>query len=197
MRDPKTCLVCCKPHYAKGFCRSHHYRFLKHGDPLAGRTSPGELLRWFHDVALSHTGDECLTWPFGNDGWGYGRLRIDGRDVKAHRYICELVHGAPPTPDHEAAHSCGKGHEGCIAPGHLDWKTHKENIADKLIHGTHSRGERSVRAKITNDEAREILALKGVEPQSRLAKRFGVAPQTVSKIQCGKSWPWLSEEAVS
>ncbi|QIG72950.1 HNH endonuclease protein [Rhizobium phage RHph_N3_2] len=165
---------------------------LECGDPIAGRTSAGEPLRWVHEVALPHTGEDCLTWPYGRDRDGYGTLHVNGKKGIASRYICELVHGAPPTPRHQAAHSCGNGNEGCVSPGHIEWKTHKENMADKLLHGTHSRGERSVRAKLTEEDVRTIISLKGDVSQSKLAKKYGVSPTSISNIHIGRSWVWLS-----
>ncbi|TBY60180.1 hypothetical protein E0H46_31935 [Rhizobium leguminosarum bv. viciae] len=152
-------------------------------------------MRFIREVVLGYDGDECLAWPFSKSGGGYGTLWIDGRMATASRYICELVNGAPPTPEHEAAHSCGKGHEGCVTKGHLDWKTPAQNQADRIIHGTHYRGERNANSKITEAEAREILALKGVEPQCKIANRLRVSSQTVSKIHSGHSWAWLSVES--
>jgi len=175
-------------------CHAHYQRTRNHGDPLAGRTPDGEPQRFIQEVALQHTGDECLTWPFSKVGAGYGRLWVDGKHVIASRYICELTHGAPPTPEHQSAHSCGKGNEGCISPTHLSWKTPADNESDKLIHGTHSRGERCGTAKLTEPQAREILALKGVEPQIKLAERFRVSRSTVGEIHAGRNWAWLSEE---
>lgn len=160
-------------------------------------TKHGEPMRFILEVALLHTGDECLIWPFANNGEGYGKVWVDGRRTGSHRYVCELVNGPPPTAEHEAAHSCGRGHIGCISPGHLSWKTSAENKADKLIHGTHNRGERNGRVKLTEAEAREILALKGTESQLDLAKRFCVSFQTVSHIHTGRSWAWLSKEVAA
>lgn len=91
-------------------------------------------------------------------------------------------------------HSCGKGHEACVAPGHLIWKTRAENEADKLEHGTSNRGERHGRAKITEAEARTILSLKGEVHQGKLAARFGVSQPTIADIHAGRRWAWLSEE---
>jgi hypothetical protein len=189
--------ACCKPPYTKGYCRAHYARLLRHGDPLGGRTSPGELLRWVHDVALHHTGDECLAWPFCKDEHGYGRLWVSGKHVKATRYVCAIVNGPAPTGEHEAAHSCGKGHDGCIAPVHLEWKTPVENAADKLLHGTHNRGERCGTAKLTEPEAREILSLRGIESRRNLAERFMVSRATIGDIHTVRSWAWLSEEVAS
>ncbi|TBG78608.1 hypothetical protein ELG76_04130 [Rhizobium leguminosarum] len=147
------------------------------------RAKRGDPMRFIHEVALQHTGDECLIWPFGKDKNGYGKIRICDKTAVASRYVCELVRGPSPTPEHEAGHSCGKGHEGCIAPDHLDWKTHAENEADKLEHGT---------LKLTEAAVREIVSLRGKETQGKLAERFGVAQTTVSRIHIGRSWAWVN-----
>lgn len=199
MADPRICsiLECGKPHEAKGYCSSHYQRLRIHGNPLVSGTTPGDPMRFINDVAMHHTSSECLIWPFSKVGAGYGRVWIDGKQVVVSRYICQLVHGAPPTIEHDASHSCGKGHEGCISPIHLSWKTRAENEADKLIHGTHIRGGRHGRAKLTETEASEILAMKGKETQRNLAERFGVSIPTVSHIHTGRKWAWLAEESAA
>lgn len=195
MANSRICSIpeCGKPHKGHGYCPAHHYRFIRHGDPLGGRTPEGEPMRFIHEVAVHHTGEECLTWPFGKDRDGYATISIDNKKVGAHRYVCKLANGAPPTPEHDAAHSCGRGHEACISPIHLGWKTKAENQADRIVHGTHQRGERNAQAKLTEAAAREIIKLKGVETQVNLAKRFKVASQTISNIHAGRKWAWLSE----
>lgn len=195
MANSRLCSIphCGKPHKARGFCVPHYNRLCTHGDPLGGRTTRDELLHFIKEVAIRHSSPDCLTWPYAKDAHGYGKISVDGKMVLAHRYVCELAHGAPPTPEHEAAHSCGKGHDACIAPGHLDWKTHAENEADKLGHGTHNRGERCGSAKLTETDVREIICMKGVESQRNLANRFGVTPGTVAKIHLGMRWGWLTE----
>ena len=192
----KICSIkdCGKTVASRGYCWSHYWRLRKHGDPIAGRTAPGEPLRWIHEVALFHASKDCLKWPFGTDSKGYGRVWVGDVMVPASRYACELAHGAPPTPEHQAAHSCGKGHEGCVAPGHLSWKTRSENEADKVVHGTLCRGERHVSAKLTEAEARFIIASKDDVSQRELADKFGVSRAAVSMIKTGQNWSWLSEE---
>jgi hypothetical protein len=185
---------CGKPHDAKGYCSSHYTRMRRHGDPLGGGTSIGDPLRFIHEVALVHTSEDCLLWPYGKNRDGYGKIRIDGKKFVVSRYVCQLVRGEPPTPDHEASHSCGRGHLGCISPEHLGWKTPAENQADRLVHGTHSRGERCGRAKLTEAAVREILALKGKETQLNLAEMFGVSKTAVGSIHTGRNWAWLSSE---
>lgn len=185
---------CGNRRHVKGYCSAHYQRFWKHGDPLCGGTLRGDPLRFVNEVALQHTGGECLTWPFSKNNKGYGKVWVDGKKTIVSRYVCELVRGAPPTPEHEAAHSCGRGHEACIAPGHLDWKTPAQNQADRIDHGTSNSGERNGHAKLTEAEVREIIALKGVELQRELAARFGVSRQVVSLIHKGLRWAWISEE---
>ncbi|MBB3521072.1 hypothetical protein [Rhizobium sp. BK456] len=194
-RIERICSIsdCGKRRHGSRYCRAHYDRLRKYGDPLGGGTFQGEPLRFIHEVALHHVGDDCLTWPFGRNTSGYGQVWNGGKPFVVSRYVCELVHGAPPTPEHEAAHSCGKGSQGCISPGHLSWKTPADNNADRLLHGTHNRGERSGVAKLTEVDVLEIIALKGKETQTKLAKRFGVAIGTIANIHVGRNWAWLSE----
>jgi hypothetical protein len=176
----------------RGYCCSHYNRLRKHGNPLGGKTSNGDPMRFIRDVALRHSSEECLPWPFGKTSLGYGTINVNGKMEIASRYVCELVNGPPPTPEHQASHSCGKGHEGCITPGHLSWKTRKENKDDELTHGTRNRGGRNGGVKLTQDDVREIISLKGVELRRMLAHRFGVSPGCIGAIQRGESWAWLS-----
>lgn len=189
MADFKICSVenCSKRHYAKGFCKAHYNRFHAYGDPLAGGTPIGEPMRFVYEVALKHSGPECLMWPYSDTG-GYGIIRIHGKNKVASRYVCELVNGPPPTPEHEACHSCGKGNEGCIAPEHLSWKTHAENMADSITHGTSTRGERGWHSKLTEAKVIEIRRLKGTMTIVEIARLFGITNQTVSAIHLRQYW---------
>lgn len=159
----------------------------------ATRTFCGEARRFYREVVLTYDGDDCLIWPYMRDAKGYGRMKVDGRMSLVSRRVCEEINGQAPTPKHEAAHSCGNGHLACATKGHLSWKTRAENCADKLIHGTHDRGERNSQAKLTEAQAREVLALKGKETHRSIAERFGIARQTVTRIQSGNGWAWLSD----
>src|SRR5690606_29105850 len=101
--------------------------------------------------------------------------------------------GPPPTVEHEAAHSCGKGHEGCVNPHHLRWATSTENKADTLIHGTRNRGERNRSAKLTDAKVYEIRRLLAAGmTQTAIAAMFAVSLTTISKIAAGKIWGWLA-----
>ena len=113
-----------------------------------------------------------------------------GYNTSAPFVMCTLAHGPRPSDRHEAAHSCGKGHEGCISPRHLTWKTRAENEADKVIHGTLRKGEAINTAKLTEAD---IPIIRGSsESGVGLARRYGVTPTAISSIRTRKSWAWVT-----
>lgn len=196
-RSIRKCSVngCGNLHAAKGFCDSHYRRSRKHGNPLGGRAFNGEALSWLR-AHKNHRGEGCLIWPFGRKPNGYARVDIDQISHYAHRVMCTIAHGQQPSTEHEAAHSCGKGHEGCVHPLHLSWKTKVENEADKLIHGTHNRGESHGRSKLTESDVVKIRSLRGKMTQSEIGEMFNVGADHVSRIQTGAVWAWLDHGLV-
>lgn len=106
--------------------------------------------------------------------------------------MCTLAHGKRPSRRHQAAHSCGKSHEGCVHPGHLRWATPQENEADKLLHGTHMRGERNHNAKLTEDDIRLIRSLRGKLSQRAIGEKFHVSEAAIMMIHSGRNWGWLT-----
>lgn len=155
------------------------------------RAKKGEAQRYFREVVMPYEGDECLIWPFHRNAGGYGLLRSNGRTRDAHRVVCEAANGQPPTPSHEAAHSCGSGHLGCVTKRHLVWKTHKENEADKVAHGTVRRGEANTNAKLTVEAVRAIRALSGLQTKTATAAQFCVSIRTIGLVQAGERWGWV------
>lgn len=193
MATARLCSIegCGKPHEGRGYCKGHLWRFHRHGDPIAGGLSPGDRLNFLLEVALPFAGDDCLKWPYSTTPKGYGIVTHKGRKVVASRLLCELVHGAPPSPAHEAAHGCGKGHEGCVNPRHLRWATRTENERDRAKHGTDNSGARHPAAKLSAADVREIRRMKGLVPQSHVAAQFGIHQSQVSFIQSRKAWASL------
>jgi hypothetical protein len=146
--------------------------------------------RAFMNQSLSMKTDECIMWPFGTMA-RRARIQIEGVDYNVSRLICEKVYGPPPTGSHEAAHSCGKGHLGCINWKHLRWATHAENEADKFIHGTSIRGDNNGSAKLTEQDVIEIRKLANTMSKPALARRFGVNSTTISGIVNYDGWSWV------
>lgn len=186
---------CSRPSRARLMCNQHYLRFRKYGDPLGGGTRRGEPEEFYQTVVLPHDGVECLIWPFARNELGYGRMFAkDGKTTLVHRRACEDRNGPPPTPEHEAAHSCGKGHEGCVSPAHARWATATENSADMVLHGTANQkahGESHPGAKLTEEDVRAIRASKGETTRAQVAARYGVKPETIKAIYSRKTWAWL------
>jgi hypothetical protein len=141
---------------------------------------------------LDHAGGDCLIWPFGKTGSGYGALYDDGAQQLAHRWVCERVNGPPPSQDHEAAHTCGNGHLGCVSGAHLYWGSGVDNAADRDEHGRTSRGEGHPTAKLTNDAVLAIYRLRGRQTYEATAAQFGTSKGAVADIFNGRSWTWLT-----
>lgn len=189
---PERCDVdgCDRPVKQNRLCTKHYMRLRQNGHPLAGATDKGALLKFLLEH-VGYEGDDCVLWPYARDENGYGKLWYKGKNVKASRAMCLEAHGEPPTPEHEAAHSCGKGHLGCINPNHIRWATMLENEHDKLLHGTVARGERNGHARLTEEDVREIRRLEGKVSRSELAARFRVSRGHIGDLQRRTRWAWL------
>lgn len=149
-----------------------------------GERGAGKTIQWIRDhVAYAHE-DWCLIWPFSKTR-GYGTFSYLGTHYYAHRFMCELAHGAAPSDEHEAAHSCGD--EGCVNPRHLSWKTPAENGLDSRKHGTHVRSRYGSVGKITQEQAETIRGLKGAKKLHEIADEYGISESTVSNIWVGKT----------
>lgn len=76
---------------------------------------------------------------------GYMQLQLwkqqSFKTCMVHVLVCEAFHGARPDGDYEAAHLNGRRVEN--NKGNLAWKTPKENIADRELHGMTARGQRN------------------------------------------------------
>lgn len=146
-------------------------------DRLRGDAKTVEWIR----ANLDFPHDWCLIWPFGRTPAGYACF---GKPYTAvHRLMCEYRNGLPPTPKHQAAHSCDRGHDGCVNPRHLDWKTNSENQKARYRASGPTR-----RAKLTPIQVDEIRALKGREPNAIIAARFGVSVRNITNIHNGYLW---------
>ena len=138
---------------------------------------------------IADAGEDCIVWPYGRDGGGYGAVWIGGRLQNAHR-VALLTVCEPPTEAHtDAAH--GPCHNrACVNPNHLSWKTRAENDADKKRDGTGNAGEAHNMCKLTWEKVAQIRAIDSttVLTQIEIAKHFGISRPTVSHIANHITW---------
>ena len=109
--------------------------------------------------------DECWIWKGRTTYHGYGSYDIDGRSVRAHRYVYEL-HNGPVPIGLEVMHLCFN--RLCCNPQHLKAGTHAENM-------------RTRKSKLSPEEIAEIR--KSDLYQYELAELYGVNQSTISRIK--------------
>lgn len=130
----------------------------------------------------------CMLWTDAPSAYGYGRLRVNGKQVGAHRISLLLAEGPPPPGKPESAHACRN--RLCVAPEHLRWASAQENADDRERDGTALRGERHGQAKLTAVQVAEIRRAytAGEANQPELGRQYGVQQAAISKIVLGRKW---------
>lgn len=185
----RICVIagCGQKQCGRGWCSSHYHRWRQHGDPEAYKA--GKPLEFIHALLAGSDDGDCIIWPYARISSGYGTLRYEGKQQLAHRVLCALRHGPAPDGDYHAAHSCGKGHKGCVAPHHLRWASRVENFLDKKQHGTQFRGSTSPAAKLSEALVVEIRKrLAAGESQLSIARSIGVKGTTIGNVARGVTW---------
>ena len=131
----------------------------------------------------------------GRSGSGYRHVAIAvpgrrHRSTRVHSIVAEVFIGPKPSPSHEIAH--GDGDKTNNRADNLRWVTPIENAADKAKHGTIVRGIKHGMAKLTEAQAREILA----DTKTRvvdLADKYGVRIESIYNIKKGARWKHLHQ----
>lgn len=187
---------CQRPVVAIGYCDTHYRRHKRGADLLTpiggvpGIERPGETEVLILQ-AIAYQGSHCLLWPDSMATTrGYGRASFKGRDVLAHRMVCELTHGPAPSNEMQAMHWCGTRR--CVTPRHLRWGTPKDNAADMIRHGRTTRGTKHHRVKLTEADVKAIRSQPSRKGRD-LAEKYGVSPMTISVIRSRKRWQWLED----
>lgn len=92
-------------------------------------------------------------------------------------------------------HLCGK--KLCINPKHLKPGSHRENMNDKIKHGTDSRGEKSSSSTISDEIRSQIKCSKRTrgeddyETQKQRAEKFNVSIDIIKHIDRGTSGGYI------
>lgn len=137
----------------------------------------------------------CWLWTGYVDRNGYGEIALPRGSVKrrvfAHR-LSYALHCGDPAGLH-VCHRCDV--PACVNPTHLFLGTQADNMRDKERkgRGVKPRGEHSGRARLTEQQVREILVMQnaGKASASRIARALGVSRGTIRQILDGKNWRHL------
>lgn len=155
----------------------------------------------------------CWEW-LKSKGGKYGKLHWMSKCLSAHKASYLAFKGGVPE-GLQVCHTCDNPI--CVNPDHLWLGTAKENMRDCISknrwRGTKGvkwtpewrknilskrkhadrKGEAHHRNKLTNEGVKEIREmLKQNLSQTKIAKKFGVDPSTISHIKRGRLWPHLN-----
>ena len=141
-------------------------------------------------TAMPETG--CWIWQRCCNQYGYGILRLNGRNRLAHRIAWTEVNGDPGSL--YVCHTCDN--PPCCNPAHLFLGTPLDNTRDMIAKGRSRRGQSkfgtlSHNAKITEAEAAEIRTLyaTGEWTQYQLGQKYGIDQTSVSRVVRRATWP--------
>jgi hypothetical protein len=144
-----------------------------------------EFWEWFQTKLIT-TPTGCKEWNGCRFAQGYGVVRMNGKNMKAHRISLEHHLGRQIREGMFVLHSCNN--PPCCTPEHLREGTHQENMDDKLRSGRQSRGEANGKSKLTIQQVEEIRVNVNRLTQYQLAELYGVKRPCIAKIQRGKNW---------
>lgn len=129
----------------------------------------------------------CQIWTAGTTRSGYGVMYHDGKLKYAHRLSWEEANGES-AGGRVICHKCDT--PSCINPTHLYAGSHKDNASDMMRRGRNrgqfGKGEKSHKAKLTNEQVIEIRAANGTHRE--IGARFGIAHTVVTQIKNRKAW---------
>jgi hypothetical protein len=88
----------------------------------------------------------------------------------------------------------GEAGKQCNVLANLSYGTYSQNSRDRVRDGTHDRGERNGRAKLTEAQVLQIYtaALSASFTREDLAKEHNCTEHSVKSIRSGRSWRWLT-----
>lgn len=121
---------------------------------------------------------DCWVWTAYLGTHGYGSFKLDGKMRRAQRVAFQLTRG--PIPDGMCVlHACDN--RTCVNPDHLWLGTHGDNNTDRAKKGrSHS--------VLCETDVMLIRDLAVTQSHGAIARWFGVAQPTISRIMDGTGW---------
>lgn len=146
-----------------------------------------ELARYL-SARVKLTSSGCLEWQLGVDVAGYGftecaLARKFGTGV-VHRLVFACAHGLlAPSPNVVIRQTCNNRR--CCNPVHMTETTRAEVIRETSLRPIEGSG-RILNSKLTLEQVINIRSSR--DPQTHLAKQYGVTPLTIHNIRKRKTW---------
>lgn len=138
-------------------------------------------------------GDCVYTTDATLDKDGYPKAKHGGKLWRLNRLIFTFVNGKIPEGK-VIGHSCNN--KGCINPSHLYLTTAAENSTQAKVDGLYKTGIESGRAKLSEEEVKELRRLYYEESvsQGKLAYKYKLSQSTVSAIVRNETYKHIGDE---
>lgn len=170
------------------YCSKHATRLRNHGS-LSTNIRPGQrrmprAQRFWAKVAITADDSRCWEWQAHRSPQGYGKFRGEQSTLATH-YAWFLAYGR--WTDKLLRHTCDN--PPCVNVRHLIEGSHMDNMLDMKIRKRSTTGMRSGKAKLTDQDVREIRRLREIGiGQRKVARRFGVSHTNIGAIERRETW---------
>jgi hypothetical protein len=172
---------CARKIKVRGFCKSHYTLALRYG-----RLPPRPTTEDRYESKVDRSGGPraCHPWTAHRTRVGYGKFS-NGGETLACRWAYKHFVG-PLQDGQDVLHRCDN--PPCQNRDHWFIGDDRLNTEDKIRKERQWRpiGEKNVKAKLTEDQVREIRT-SDLSRQT-LAVRYGVTVTTIAYAQTGKTW---------
>ena len=140
--------------------------------------------------AMVEKADGCWLWT--GSGTRYGKMKVAGKEVMAHRISWELEYG-PITDGLFVLHRCDTPK--CVNPAHLFLGTGSDNTRDMDNKGRRRPHHKGPKPKLTDSQVREARWLyeTGEFHQKDIADHYGVSRSTINDAIRGHTWKHVPE----
>lgn len=213
--EPRVCEHCGIPFFARrGNIKRGWGKFCSTPCRIAAQRATSVMDRFWSKVNKT---DGCWLWTAGTWSQGYGAFSLNGKNIRATRFIYELTYG--PIPDGLlVCHNCDNPR--CVRPDHLFLGTIDDNNQDMKrkgryaqgsTHGSRTkpervargnqtgshlhpesrpRGENNWNARLTTDQVTEMRRRydAGEVSTNQLANEYGIHQSSAWAIVRHKTW---------
>lgn len=143
--------------------------------------------RFWSKVLQSEDEGGCWEWQAYCNPNGYGKFRLNGKKVYAHRFAYEDINNKKIGERMCILHSCDNPK--CVNPAHLREGTHLDNITDMINKNRQAitRGESNGNCKLTELQVVEIREKSHLKTH-QLALEYGVSSSAIQHIISRRIW---------
>ena len=155
-----------------------------------GEEYTNKLKKRFYNKYQENGG--CWIWTGSLNVWGYGVIRVNRKNMLAHR-ISWIIHEGDIPEDLLICHTCDN--PACVNPKHLWLGSNKDNMTDMYLknRSNQPKGEKHALCKLNDKKVFKIRSLykPRIYPANRIAKEFNVSEVCVYNIIYKRTWKHL------